>query len=165
MPNRILKESICYSEDIESLTEAEEIFFYRLIVNCDDHGRSDARLPMLKARLYPIRNHVISDDINRYLMRLAEKKMLQLYECRGVIYLQLLNWDKHQQVRAKRSKYPDPHDPESNLISIDIRCNQVISNVTVIQSNPIQSESESESESLLPQKKTRVKKDTYLDLS
>ena len=35
MPNRILKDSICTSETIEGLTDAEEVFFYRLLVQCD----------------------------------------------------------------------------------------------------------------------------------
>ena len=42
MPNRIIKESICTSCEIDSLTPEQEVFFYRLIVNCDDYGRMDA---------------------------------------------------------------------------------------------------------------------------
>lgn len=42
MPNRIIKESICVSESIDSLSWFDEVFFYRLIVNCDDYGRLDA---------------------------------------------------------------------------------------------------------------------------
>ena len=36
MPNRVIKESICTSEQIDALTPFEEITFYRLIVNADD---------------------------------------------------------------------------------------------------------------------------------
>ena len=43
MPNRILKESICRSEEIDSLSWFEEVLFYRLIVICDDFGRYDGR--------------------------------------------------------------------------------------------------------------------------
>ena len=32
MPNRIIKESICRSEEIDSLSWFEEVLFYRLIV-------------------------------------------------------------------------------------------------------------------------------------
>ena len=52
MPNRILKESICTSESIDRLSWLEEVTFYRLIVNCDDYGRMDARPPILRARLF-----------------------------------------------------------------------------------------------------------------
>ena len=33
MPNRIIKESICTSDNIEALTDFQETFFYRLIKN------------------------------------------------------------------------------------------------------------------------------------
>ena len=38
MSNRILKESIRMSEEIDALTWFEETFFYRLIVTVDDYG-------------------------------------------------------------------------------------------------------------------------------
>ena len=43
MPNRIIKESVCYSDDLDQLTAFEETVFYRLIVRVDDNGRIDAR--------------------------------------------------------------------------------------------------------------------------
>lgn len=43
MGNRILKESICTSENIDALSYFQEVFFYRMIVKCDDFGRVDAR--------------------------------------------------------------------------------------------------------------------------
>lgn len=147
MPNRIIKESICYSADIEGLEAIEEVFFYRLIVNCDDFGRCDARTQMLKAKLFPLKEHMISDDINSYLMKLADINLITLYENGGIRYAQVTKWEKHQQVRAKRSKYPAIDDQNSNLISNDIKCNQTMAYVPVIQSNPIRIQSESESES------------------
>ena len=50
MPNRIIKESICTSETLDKLNWFEEVFWYRLIVTCDDFGRMDARIPILKSR-------------------------------------------------------------------------------------------------------------------
>ena len=40
MPNRILKDSICTSPNIDTLSREAEVFFYRLLVQCDDHGRT-----------------------------------------------------------------------------------------------------------------------------
>ena len=51
MPNRLLKESICESEEIDRLTWFQEVLFYRLIVKCDDYGILDARPKILKAKL------------------------------------------------------------------------------------------------------------------
>lgn len=148
MPNRIIKESICSSEDIESLTAEEEIFYYRLWVNCDDYGRFDARQLMLKSKLYPLKKHVQSDDIKPYLDSLLQKGLIELYGVKGILYGQVMAWDKHQQIRAKRSKYPSKSES-------DYTCNQMISDDGIchrnpIQSNPIQSESKSESEDKTP---------------
>ena len=55
MPNRILKESVCTSDSIYALTWFEECLFYRLIVNCDDFGRFDGRVAVIKNRLFPLK--------------------------------------------------------------------------------------------------------------
>jgi hypothetical protein len=145
MPNRIIKESICTSDDINSLTEKEEIFFYRLIVNCDDYGIMDARLPILKAKCFPLRIDKIKDeDINKWLRSLSKQGLVFLYEAEGKPYLKMTGWEKHQQVRAKRSKHPQPDMENMKAIADDIKCNQSMEDVP---ENPIQSKSESESES------------------
>lgn len=56
MPSRIIKESICTSDEIDKLSAFAEVFFYRLIVNCDDYGRFDARPKILGSRLFPLRD-------------------------------------------------------------------------------------------------------------
>jgi len=58
-----------------------------------------------------------------------------VYKYDGRPYLQLATWDQHQQIRAKKSKYP----------AYDVSCNQMISDDIKCPRNPIQSESESES--------------------
>jgi hypothetical protein len=136
MPNRIIKESICTSDTIDQLSWFEEVFFYRLIVNCDDYGRFDARLPILKARLFPLKA-VTEKQISEALNKLSTVGIVALYEYDGRPYLQLVTWDKHQQIRAKKSKYPAPNVPCNQMISDDIKCPR----------NPIQYESESKSES------------------
>ena len=146
MPNRILKESICTSENIDDLSWFEEVVFYRLIVNCDDYGRMDGRSKILKARLFPLKS-VTDKQISDAVQSLRTAGIVDLYFVDGKPFLQLRTWDKHQQTRAKKSKFPPPVSTCNHLISSDINCNQMISNVPVIQSNPIQSESESESES------------------
>lgn len=153
MPNRIIKESICTSEDIDALTEKQEIFFYRIMVNCDDFGTTDARIPILRAKCFPLRADKIKDeDIKRWLNALTKQGLVFLYEAEGKPYLKMTSWEKHQQVRAKRSKYPQPDSDGVNVITNDNNCNQKVSNVP---ENPIriQSESESESESKSKQKK------------
>ena len=154
MPNRLLKESICCSENIDRLTPFQETFFYRLIVNCDDYGRMDARPKVLASKLFPLKD-VRLNQINDALRALTSAELVDLYAKDGHPFLQMKTWDRHQQIRAKKSKYPAPdincNQLQSNdincnhMISNDIKCNQMISNVPVIQSNPIRIQSESES--------------------
>lgn len=141
MPNRIIKESVCVSDSIDSLSWFEEVLFYRLIVNCDDYGRFDGRAAVIKSRLFPLKDSVTVKAVSDAINKLASAELVTLYVFEGKPYLYLPTWDKHQQVRARRSKYPEP---SSDLISSDIICNQMISDVPVIQS---ENESESESES------------------
>ncbi|MBQ7038234.1 MAG: hypothetical protein IJN61_03890 [Clostridia bacterium] len=109
MSNRILKESVCTSPTIESLSWFEEVCFYRLIVQCDDYGRMDARPSLLKARLFPLREDIESGTVEKAVEALAEAGLLLLYEAEGQPYLQLLTWEKHQRVRNKRSRFPAPY--------------------------------------------------------
>lgn len=138
MPNRIIKESICTSDDINELTSEQEVFFYRLIVNCDDYGRFDARADIIRSRLYPLKvDKVKIKDIESWLAALINKKMVMVYDVDGKKYLQITNWGSHQQIRAKKSKFPAP---DINNTSSDIICNQEISNDGIC---PRESESES----------------------
>ena len=124
MPNRILKESICTSETINQLSEGEENFFYRILVNCDDYGRMDARPLILLARCYPLRiGQITEEEIERRLAALVRAGLIELYVVDGTRYLQVVSWGKHQQIRNKHSKCPSPDDGE--LISNDINCNQM----------------------------------------
>lgn len=138
MPNRLLKESICTSEEIDKLTTFQETCFYRLIVNCDDFGRMDARPKVLKSRLFPLKN-VSPEEIFDAVRALSDANLVILYHVAGKPFLQLRTWANHQQVRAKRSKYPSPAD--GSLADENI-CEQLISNDIKFPRNPIQSNTE-----------------------
>lgn len=111
MPNRIIKESICFSEDINKLSAEEENFFYRLIVNCDDFGRFEARPAILKGRLYPLRDTIKESHVKSCLLALASLKpepLVHIYHVKGIPYLEITTWKKHQFQRALKSRYPAP---------------------------------------------------------
>ena len=141
MPNRIIRESICTSDSVDRLTWFEEVLFYRLIVNCDDYGRFDGRIAVIKNRLFPLKDHLTNKNVSEAIESLASAGLVVLYEDGGRPFLYLPTWDVYQSVRAKKSKYPDP---ETNLQANEIICNQVNANVPVIQSNPIRIQSEYE---------------------
>jgi DnaD/phage-associated family protein len=122
MPNRILKDSICTSESIDQLTPFEETFFYRLIVNCDDYGLFDARLSILKARCFPLKERITLRQIESALTHMASIGIVQVYVVDERPYLCLPSWSVHQQVRAQKRKFPPPDITCDQLISDDIRC-------------------------------------------
>lgn len=127
MPNRIIKESICTSENIDRLTPFQETVFVRLIVNCDDYGRFDARPKLLVSRLFPLRDIPIK-EMEEAVRALQDAELITVYVVDGHPYLFMNKWLNHQQKRSDKSKYPDPVDTESNQMqSDDSTCNQMIS--------------------------------------
>lgn len=132
MPNRIIKDSICTSADLDGLSWFEEVLFYRLIVNCDDFGRYDGRMAVIKNRLFPLKENLTLKNVELAINKLARAGLIFLYEVDGRPFLFLPTWDKHQNVRAKKSKYPDPTE---NI------CIQMNTNACKCSRNPIQSES------------------------
>ncbi len=130
MPNRIIKESICTSKNLNQLSAEEEVFFYRLIVNADDFGRFDAEPEILRARCFPRRTSFITiEQVLNWLNALVKAELIALYEVDGDLYGYFVTWDDHQQKRAKHSKYPDPTEGVPSMITDDIICNQTPSNV------------------------------------
>lgn len=143
MPSRIIKESICMSEDIAALSSEAEILFYRLIVKADDYGTYYGNPSIIKNTCFPL----ISDDIKveqvkSWIAELAKVGLVIYYEASdGKAYVKLTKWDKHQQIRAKKPKYPVFDDTCKRLISNDIKCPR----------NPIQSNTKSNPDSTEPQ--------------
>lgn len=149
MPNRILKESVCTSDEVNRLSFFEEVFFYRLIVNCDDFGRMDARPKVLAAKLFPLKD-IRANQIEEALRSLISAELVSMYTVDGKPFMQIKTWNRHQQIRAHKSKYPGPETDEcKQMIADDCRCSR----------NPIQSESESESNPHPPRRRARRKAD------
>ena len=123
MPNRILKESICRSEEIDSLSWFEEVLFYRLIVTCDDYGRYDGRAKVIKGTCFPLKD-ITEKDIDKALSKLSAVGLVKIYEIQEKPYLQLITWGEHQRIRNQKSKYPE-YDPKCDiLLTIDSKRQQ-----------------------------------------
>ena len=138
MPNRILKESICYSADIDRLTPFAEVVFYRLIVNCDDYGRMDARPEFLKSRLFATRPGVAVRSIQKAVESLAQASLIRRYEVEGRPYLLFPKWARHQRIRNSREKYPAPAEEQAGERE---DCGELPREAAKGGLNPIQSES------------------------
>ena len=140
MPNRIIKESICTSEDIAGLSMGAEILFYHLMVKVDDFGVYFGNEQIIKNTCFPLKSSEIKvKQVESWLNELVKAGLLFAYVAEdGKKYVQFTKWAKHQQIRAKKSKYP----------LFDSTCNQLISDDgnscrNPIQSNPIEIQSES----------------------
>ena len=146
MPNRILKESICTSENIDQLSAFQETVFYRLIVNCDDYGRMDARPKLLASLLFPLKE-IRASQIEDALRKLTSAELVTLYTVGGKPFLQMNTWNRHQRVRDSKEKYPGPEKSDfaascGELPQVAASCGELRP-----ESNPTQSESQSQSES------------------
>ena len=107
MPNRILREGILTSERVASLSWQAEVFYRRLMSVVDDYGRYFAKPMALRAACFPMQLDRVKDtDVEKWIVELVEHRLLRLYDAEGTTFLELL--DFRQQVRAKKSKYPDP---------------------------------------------------------
>lgn len=126
MPNRIIKESICTSENINRLSCEAEVLFYRLIVKADDFGCYHGNVKIIKGACYPLKADDIKDkQMNEWIDELIKAGLVFLYSAEdGKQYIKLAKWEKHQQTRAVKPKFPLP---KSN----DINCNQLNANVPV----------------------------------
>ena len=132
MPNRIIKESYKTSPEIDELTWFEECVWNRLVVTVDDYGRYDGRIVVLKNELFPTKEDISKDDVERAITKLSSVGLIVTYNVNGRPYIMLTTWEKHQQIRAKKSKYPSPDEGE-------ITCNQMISDDSKCHRNPNQS--------------------------
>ena len=139
MPNRVLKDSIKRSAQVDSLTWFEEVVFYRLLVTADDFGCMDGRPLLLKSELFPIKEGVTKKAVEDAINRLASVGLLQKYEVSGMPYVCFPKWEMHQRIRTKHRKYPAPPEwseaLDSNLQQIAADCRRL----------PPESEIESES--------------------
>lgn len=150
MPNRIIKESYKASPEIDELTWFEECVWNRLVVTVDDFGRYDGRIIVLKNELFPTKEDVTKADVESALAKLSAVGLIVTYTVDGRPYIMLKTWEKHQQIRAKKSKYPSPEEG-------DITCNQMISNDIKCPRNPIQSSPiQLESNSFIVEQKPKV---------
>ena len=133
MPNRVIKESIKRSPQIDSLTWFEEVVFYRLIVTADDYGCMDGRPILLKNELFPTRENVTRKSVEEAITKLVAVGLLFQYEVDGRPYLAFPTWEKHQRIRNKHRKFPAPPD---DIHLTAIRCQVSASCLPESESNP-----------------------------
>lgn len=131
MPNRIIKDSIRTNKSLNLISDFQFRLWTYLITYVDDFGRGSADPEILKGVVLTRRKGITEKAISDAMQGLANTGLIRLYYSEGEPYFCFPSWDKHQQMRAKRSKFPAP----------DFDCKQMISDDIKFPRNPIQSES------------------------
>lgn len=109
MPNRIIREQIRRSATLAQLTGDEERMFWRLLVVCDDFGRFDGRPQIIRAECFQAMLDKVSvAKVLLWIAKLVKVGLVHAYVVDGCDYIQIPSWEKYQEKRAKRSKWPDP---------------------------------------------------------
>jgi len=126
MPNRYLKESICTSDNLNRLPMETVAFWVFLLTTTDDFGRAYAKPEIIKGRCFPLRPEITPEIIEVRLQELQAEKLLTLYEIESRRYFQLANWQRHNRLRAKSSKYPGLDTPGVNLLTHDSISQQML---------------------------------------
>ena len=115
MPNRIIKESIRTSRNINALTDFQFRLWTYLITYVDDYGRGSADPELLKGFVFPRRKSVTESNIKAGLTDLACAGLVNLYEVDGEPYLCFPTWAEHQRIQNKKSKFPAPTEIHGDL--------------------------------------------------
>mgnify|MGYP000496965325 CR=1 FL=1 len=106
MPSRIIREGIIDSEAVNKLSFPAEVFYRRLMSVVDDFGRFDARVSILRSRLYPLKlDEVREANVQRWLAECEQAGLVRLYSHNSKQYLE---FRRLGEPRAKDSKFPAP---------------------------------------------------------
>lgn len=108
MPNRVLKDSIKRSSEIDSLTWFQEVVFYRLVTTVDDNGCYHANPQILRSDLFPLKEDMTKAAISEALDKLESVGLIKRYEVDSKPYLMLTTWANHQRIRNKTHHFPEP---------------------------------------------------------
>lgn len=114
---RMVSKSISVSEKVNDLPEIfDMLLFTWLIPHSDDFGRLPGSPAKVKGLVVPMMDKS-KREIEESLGRLHDAELIQWYEIEGDKFIQVLNFEKHQQGLHKRtkSKCPDPPNNSGNF--------------------------------------------------
>lgn len=84
-------------EKLGECTVQERLLFMGLISNADDEGYGRANSKLLKSLIFPYDDFLVS-DLEDWLYRLCELKLIILYKFKEQTYYNLPNFLKHQTI-------------------------------------------------------------------
>ena len=118
MPNRVIKESLWTSPNLNKLSDLAERHFYRILCLPDDFGCCELTPLVVKGRCYPLKEKITTKQIEGWNRELEAEDILRIWNDNGRYYAYFPTFNIHQRVRSKHlRKTPEP--PES------VTCRQV----------------------------------------
>ena len=119
MPNRIIKETIWTSPNLNNLSDLAERHFYRLLPLPDDHGCCELTPLVVKGRCYPLRQAITVVQIDKWNTELEENDLIRRWNEGGRVFGFFTNWSKHQRVRSlHQRKTPEPPSSVVNCCQV-----------------------------------------------
>ena len=109
MPSRIIRDCCRTSKSLDSLSDAAERLFWRLITVADDHGRFEADTCIVLGDCFPRRIGTMKlKAIERSVQEIVAAGPIRLYRANGRRYGLFTSWFKYQRRRSQQSKFPEP---------------------------------------------------------
>lgn len=124
MPNRIIKESIWTSPNLNQLSDLAERHFYRILVLPDDFGCCEVTPLVVKGRCYPLKLSISESDIEAWQQELEDKGLIIRWLGDGRQYAVFCSFAKHQRIRSLHQR-KTPIPPLEVLSLLDDTCRQV----------------------------------------
>lgn len=100
MSDRVIKESIKRSPQIDQLTWFEEVVYYRMILTADDNGVLDGRSVVLKSDLFPTKESITNKAMQDAVNKLEKLSLIERIRQNDREYLHLTTWAKYQTASA-----------------------------------------------------------------
>lgn len=127
---RNIKPQYFINEDLGTLEPLARLLFIGLWTLADRAGRLEDRPLKIKAELLPYD----SCDVDKFLIELCNKNLLIRYEVDKKRYIQITNFEKHQNCHPKepQSELPEPKSPVKISVSegnMQDSCKTVTSNL------------------------------------
>lgn len=101
MPNRIIKESILTSPNLNKLSEAGENHFYRLLLITDDWGCAEVTPAVIKGKCYPLKPKITIEEIEKRTQELIDNELLKVWEIKERTYGTYLTFDTHNELSER----------------------------------------------------------------
>ena len=120
---RMISKSISVSEKVNSLSLFGRLLYTWMIPHADDFGRLPGSPMKVRALVVPMADETVK-DVEAALHDMHDKGLIIWYEVGGEKFIQIKNFEKHQQGLHKRtkSKFPEPpntktenHGNEQNI--------------------------------------------------